>query len=522
MNANDHLAPDWQPSTMPWTPRAVGAFTLLSLAALALRLWGLDTQSLWLDEVFVVDVAHDVEQRGLSSVAERDHVSPLSFWIVWGWLQLVPETDFNVRLPFAVAGTLMVALVYCLARRLFDDRTAAAAALLAAIGPFAVWYSQEARMYSWMMLFAAWMMLACVRAVQGSTRYFDWGSLAVASALGIYNHQFSLLLNVALSLFLLLRCGLSSPILWRGLLAQSVGLATYVPWCLLLLSRLDASTGVEKSHAWLWGPYTGFAFLYGFSLGPSVRELHTAAKTQVIVQALPVLLPLALASGWVFWSGLARLRRATWSATFLGSCILVPVGLVLAAVGITNISYNVRYVATAFPAFILIPALGLTAKGLRHLRLAHGAAVATVIAAMLWSDYQWFTDGRYGKEDARAAAAYLQQEMEPVDRLIVVSGTVFGPLRYYGLTAPESHAIVFRDDAAGAAPSSVGEPSDAPRVWLVQSRIWEADPERRIQQRLDRSRPFEHEKRWTGIEVRCYGKPHASERRPALLTDSRP
>ena len=47
--------------------------------------------------------------------------------------------------------------------------------MLATIAPFCVWYSQEARMYSLFMLFAAVAIGAQVPAVRGG-RLVDWGS----------------------------------------------------------------------------------------------------------------------------------------------------------------------------------------------------------------------------------------------------------------------------------------------------------------------------------------------------------
>ena len=65
----------------------------------------------------------------------------------------------RLRLPSAVFGVLTIPLVYALGRTIRDHRLGIVAALLFAISPFQVWYSQEARGYSLLTLGATSAML---------------------------------------------------------------------------------------------------------------------------------------------------------------------------------------------------------------------------------------------------------------------------------------------------------------------------------------------------------------------------
>ena len=75
---------------------------------------------------------------------------------MWG------ESAWALRLPAAIFGALTPAAVYLLGRRLWDVRVGAGASLLLAVSYHQVWFSQNARGYSGLLLFtvlATWLWL---------------------------------------------------------------------------------------------------------------------------------------------------------------------------------------------------------------------------------------------------------------------------------------------------------------------------------------------------------------------------
>ena len=119
---------------------------LILLLALGLRLYRLDGQSLWYDEgTSVVLAGRDV--AAIVQGAAADIHPPLYYVLLHFWARLFGSSEVAVRLLSAIAGLGVVGAVYLLGRRLFDQQVALVAALLAALSPFLVYYSQEARMY---------------------------------------------------------------------------------------------------------------------------------------------------------------------------------------------------------------------------------------------------------------------------------------------------------------------------------------------------------------------------------------
>ena len=128
------------------------ALLAILILAFALRVYRLDTQSLWYDEAVTAQVA----SQGISELTRwtaDDIQPPLYYYAVAGWTQLGGRGEWALRFPSVFCGTLTVPLMWAVALRLFgrgrSGRTAAlAAALLTALAPLYIYYAQEARMYT--------------------------------------------------------------------------------------------------------------------------------------------------------------------------------------------------------------------------------------------------------------------------------------------------------------------------------------------------------------------------------------
>ncbi|HID86513.1 MAG TPA: hypothetical protein EYP55_03935, partial [Anaerolineae bacterium] len=118
----------------------------LLILALALRFYRLDAQSLWYDEGTSVALAG----RSLATItrhAAADIHPPFYYYLLHLWVIPFGTSEAAVRALSALAGTALVALTFLLGRRLFGTTAGLVAALLSALSPFQVYYSQETRMY---------------------------------------------------------------------------------------------------------------------------------------------------------------------------------------------------------------------------------------------------------------------------------------------------------------------------------------------------------------------------------------
>ena len=117
---------------------------------------------------------------------------PLYYLILSIWQGVFGASVISLRGFSVVCGVLTVVLLYLLMRKLFNEKIAKVAAIFAAIGPFLVRYSDEARMYALAALLAVAATYLLVTALAKTTkrRYLWWAAYGVIVALGLYTQYF--------------------------------------------------------------------------------------------------------------------------------------------------------------------------------------------------------------------------------------------------------------------------------------------------------------------------------------------
>lgn len=183
--------------------RAAPVAAITALAAV-LRFATLDGQSFGHDEAITVDRLEPGLLDTLDAVRLQESTPPLYYALAWAWTQLFGEGEVGVRSLSALAGTAAVPVVYLAARTLATRRVGLIAALLVAVHPMMVWFSQEARAYSLLVLMSALSLLFFARALERPTTG-NLGGWAAASALALVTHYFAVFLVVAEAAWLVAR-----------------------------------------------------------------------------------------------------------------------------------------------------------------------------------------------------------------------------------------------------------------------------------------------------------------------------
>ena len=220
------------------------AVGLVSIA-FALRIFRLEAQSLWYDEaISVYYSAKDLPD--LFSYLTRDNHPPLYFVLLHYWMALMGRSEFAIRLLSLVAGVVEIPLLYVLGRRLLGTHNyaGALAALIAALSPWHVWYSQETRMYS---LATALGLLSIYLLLRASTHNVPsiWVAYSLASVAGLYTHYYVALLLLGQAVFFICRVLISTEpkkLLAHWLISQIGVLVLFLPWSGVLLTRAQSDT----------------------------------------------------------------------------------------------------------------------------------------------------------------------------------------------------------------------------------------------------------------------------------------
>lgn len=121
-------------------------YIILFLASI-LRLFNISKRDFWYDEAFT-GVAIKENFSGMMNMIVQDVHPPLYYISVKLFASFFDYSVFGIRLYSAIFGILGVWAVYLFTKELFNKKAALWASLITAISPFAIQYSQEARMYS--------------------------------------------------------------------------------------------------------------------------------------------------------------------------------------------------------------------------------------------------------------------------------------------------------------------------------------------------------------------------------------
>jgi hypothetical protein len=158
-----------------WLPAI--ALGIVTVVALVLRGHGLHTRGMWWDEASVWAEA----LAGARNPVE----APLHTWLVRAVMHLARRADtFVLHLPAAVAGTLLVPAAYRLGSALAGVACGLATALLVTIAPVALFFAQEARPYSLVMLLTTLQLAVAIELHDAwAPRRLLWlGALVMAAA----------------------------------------------------------------------------------------------------------------------------------------------------------------------------------------------------------------------------------------------------------------------------------------------------------------------------------------------------
>lgn len=407
------------------------------LVALALRLFRLGHQSLWIDEIFSWRAASPHGPFDWGDFLINTH-GPILAAMSHAWIGLFGDSEFSLRMPFALASVALVPAVAFMARRAAGDRAFLWAAWITALSPMVTWYGQEMRNYAFAFLWAA-LAYAATLAYKESGRTKDLAWLALWSALGTLTN-----LNAILMIPVTFGALLLSPPRGRGrmvaplLALLAIGLV-FLPWALHYLGLLELhrlvpgrealplETPLRGATTFTWPaiPFTFYVFSVGYTLGPTLRELHDHASLAMLGPHMPVIAATGFVFGGLALAGLWSLRRRPFVLLLFLTSILVPLAFVTYFAVMNFKTFNPRYLSTALPAWFVLLAAGVVALPQRA-RWACGLAGLALFALSLRNHY---FDPRYAKDDLKGAAAILAREASPADSVVVTGG--YAPIEYY-------------------------------------------------------------------------------------------
>jgi mannosyltransferase len=343
--------------------------TILVLGAF-LRLYGLGTESYWLDEIGMIKRA----QEGIAAIPgePEGRRAPAFLLLSSAWVNVSGTGEAATRLLPALIGIASLGAMAAVGAELFDRRVAVISTLLLAVSDFQIYHAQNFRFYSLFVLMTLLSVLFYARVLRTGQRR-DWVLYLLASVLLYYTHAYGVFILAVQNLVVLAQWERRTDLRRKWIASQALLLVLIAPG---LAFAVDDTLGGVEDMSWipapaLWLPLRSmYKFLFADRHYPGVAPL--VAVGLLLAAGVGVVM---WRCGLRTWWGTARLlpdelrhfpSHAAAHAGFAGrGQVLLLVGLWLAVPLLAPFvlsrlfgpMYLHRYVINAAPAFYLLAAV---------------------------------------------------------------------------------------------------------------------------------------------------------------------
>ena len=350
---------------------------ILTIAAF-LRIYQLGHECLWIDEVSSVDQA----LRPLPELFSGFLRAPFYYFILRCWIKLFGLSEFSLRLPSAIFGILSVYFTYRIGKDFFGRRAGEMGALLLAVSPFCLFFSQEVRHYSLWLLLTLLSNFFFLRIMNREKPGRDYFYYAFVMILSLYTILWSVLMWFVHNLvfFFSRRRDL------RPWLKAQLGIfVLYLLWLVPFLLFVSGIKAAVPTWELGWIQPLGWVSLAAFFKTIICRGIYLGASSPdnlriPFLQAAEIYIFLGL-----FLLGLLSLDMRRKKNLFLLLWVFFPFGAIIAASLIAFPLFSERYFIFVLPAVFIFIALGISRFKSRAVRISLlGIMLALNLPALLY------------------------------------------------------------------------------------------------------------------------------------------
>ncbi len=461
----------------------------ITLIGLFLRFYHLGTESIWVDELVSMSIADLPALKVIVTTAFGDNHPPLYYFLLHYWMTLFGTSEVAIRSFSALCGVLAIPAIYLVGRQLFDKEVGLIAALILALSSFNIQYSQEARMYSLLVLFALLSTYLFLRLTEQRTLILGAGYV-VCTTLMLYAHYYGFFVLLAQNIYVLVFLLTSKRVaiqLRQWIALEAILAALFAPWMYIVITRVVLTPVVE----WSWIPM------------PTVNDLAAtfvinagSVTLAILFASLPVLVLFQLTrktGTWAWRTPLRALETFTWNVRLTNgvSVLFLLIWLVVVNILPFVVSYIVqpiyyaRYTLAASAALYL-----LVAGGVRNISWAYAkvSIIAIIIILSAATLPAYYTSN--GKGDARQAALFIDAHAKSGDVVLTFPRWEQQIFSYYNNRTDVSTTPVFfvpSDTSATIHERIYSNVTGHDRVWLFASAQEEKFQERIIWNTLNES-----------------------------------
>lgn len=216
-----------------------------------LRLLFIDSRNIQYDDMFSFFLARQDLPEIIKGTA-ADTMPPLYYFLLHFWSQISQEIWFLRLLSVLISVGVIISL-FLLIKKMFGDREALLAALLAAISPLQIYHAQDIRMYALLTLseILYFYFLACLFQGQTNKRKKKnlWIGATICGVVAMYTHNLAIFGIIAPDILLLIKKDFNR--LKKLVISQMIIAVLSLPWLIMVPGQM------QKVQTAFWTPRPG-------------------------------------------------------------------------------------------------------------------------------------------------------------------------------------------------------------------------------------------------------------------------
>jgi mannosyltransferase len=465
-----------------------------------LRIYNLGTESIWLDEAASINCSSKDANSIIESAGPTQNHPPFYFLILHFWMGLLGTSEVATRSLSAVFGIISILLLYQVGITLFNRRVGLIGSFLSAISYYHIYYSQETRSYSLLLLLSLLSYLFFIKILKKEKNWY-YPCYFLANVLLGYTHLYGLFIIASQVFFFLL--------FWSKYRQQRVKLLSMVVTTIIALSPLVLLLGrsvakISESGFWIKEPMIidVLSTLQRFAGSGAGRTLLLFSFTLLALFGFFSIRKLE--GKWAGKNPLESLKGLTWNVRFesieeellliiwLSFSVVIPF---IESKFMTPI-YLTRYMTGASPAFYLLVARGMGKINMK--RVFYPILIFIIVLSSLGL-YQYYTNDI--KNQWREVATFIETNSKDSDVIVFCAPYVQNPFDYYYTGGLQKFGIAKAlTDTQQISTLLENEIREKDRLWLVLSHGGQDSPVHRYLERYDGG-SIVIEKKFIGILV---------------------
>ena len=204
-------------STVTEKKKEIISFLLVLGLGVLLRLYRITEQSIWFDEWLHFSSLSSMDLRtfldNFRFYIPEHAAAPFYYVALYGTSRLTGFAPTVLRMFPLITGVGSIGLIYLLGKQIHNTRTGLFAALLLALSPQHIWYSQEIRPYA-LFLFLSLASVYLLVLYCATRRYLFFALQCLVNLLLIFTHAFAFMILLPQVIYVYYRQGARKALLW--------------------------------------------------------------------------------------------------------------------------------------------------------------------------------------------------------------------------------------------------------------------------------------------------------------------